>query len=271
MTKAKSEFSDTYSGLLAAIPSEVLDRFPETAGYLKSRAQRQDAEIARILAARHIETAFLSTLTPANLASPSALLALDGFFGKWKAALFPSSLSEEQKQAFEREASELVAFVPASPEPIQAALPSQYQGISDLVELFKEQALSDLQDVVAGQRPLGALRTAANALETFRVLSTWTRGRVHNVFHEHGSANQAANVLHSIINESATIPYAASRWQDGEQWAANIKGEAVRRQLAHEMIHASPERTQEVLAMLRTGKIPDMAESTHASKPRKPR
>ena len=58
---------------------EVLDRFPETAGYLKTRAQKQDTEIARILAARHIETAFLSALTPANLASPSALLALDGF------------------------------------------------------------------------------------------------------------------------------------------------------------------------------------------------
>lgn len=271
MTKAKSEFSDTFSGLLAAIPSEVLDRFPETAGYLKARAQKQDAEISRIKKARDIETTFLSTLMPANLASPSALLALDEFFGKWKAAMFPSSLSDEQKMAFEREAAELVAFVPSSQEPIQAALPSQYQGLHALVDLFKEQALSELQDVASGRRSIGALRFAADALETFRVLSTWTKGRVHNVFHEHGTANQAANVLHSIINESVNSPYATSRWQDGEQWAANIKGEAVRRQLAHEMIHATPERTQEVLAMLRTGKLPDPVAPSTSSKPRKPR
>lgn len=271
MTEDKSEFSDTFSGLLAAIPSDVLDRFPETAGYLKGQAKKQDAEISRIKRARDIETTFLSTLMPANLASPSALLALDEFFGKWKAAMFPSSLSDEQKMAFEREAAELVAFVPSSQEPIQAALPSQYQGLHALVDLFKEQALSELQDVASGRRSIGALRFAADALETFRVLSTWTKGRVHNVFHEHGTANQAANVLHSIINESVNSPYATSRWQDGEQWAATIKGEMVRRQLAHEMIHATPERTQEVLAMLRTGKLPDPVAPSTSSKPRKPR
>lgn len=239
---------DTLAALLKSLGPENLEKFPETVSYLEGMSAVQQAEMQY----RHTLVSFQEIVYRALQAfDPSSPASIGALNDMLDTAIYDRGLTDLSAESRARMEQKVAVFLDGSSitaQPTtQASLP-EVLGLPELVEFFKEQAQSRMQKQLAkiptpGSRDfVPACLDLCDTAGTFSALLKWENGEaIHNVFGMGGVANQATNILRTIVNNSDSTYPASIGFATFDGLVEKIKKEKVKTAATHALHALSPE------------------------------
>ena len=206
--------SDTINAFLSSVPKDVLSRFPDTVAHMEKQGVKQQARLDAIAAQLNFDAMLLPAITTTDLSSPQSIAALNDLL---KAATHTGAFVGTPA-SHDALAPKVAAFlknpnthdIPAA----QAALPEN-PGLSELVALYKEDLLSEIQILQKDFPKPGTPYFSSSCFKmsmytsAFVSIHTWSNPSGIASIWGVGPGNQAVNVMMSLMS-SATSTYPKS-------------------------------------------------------------
>jgi hypothetical protein len=250
---------DTLSALIAALPESLSASFPESLSFLASLARVQQSILEQARNARTRQQLVQRALTAMDPTRPSSIVGL----GRLLASVFPErSIGSVSRSSLELVSQRVEDYLAGHFPNVQLQGPPVIPGLQDLTQVFVDKgvvAILEARDRLnaPGMSPSDfsfQCIMLAQVIAAYASVVTWKAapGAAHlsKIFGTHGVSNLAANVLSSLIHDPAS-DYAARHLEQLAQMAQQVREEDLRRNLALAMAHATPERAQEALNLLR--------------------